>query len=78
MKVVYYSSTSFSDTDFPLIREYQKKGIDVYFLIHLAPYNKRSTLIDIKTLINKPAILPASDYNEFDIYKDYIPASTSR
>lgn len=75
MKVVYYSSTSFSDTDFPLIREYQKKGIDVYFLIHLAPYNKRSTLIDIKTLINKPAILPASDYNEFDIYKDYIDLS---
>ena len=72
MKVVYYSSTSFSDTDFPLIREYQKKGIDVYFLIHLAPYNKRSTLIDIKTLINKPAILPASAYKEFDIYKEYI------
>lgn len=72
MKVVYYSSTSFSDTDFPLIREYQNKGIDVYFLIHLAPYNKRSTLIDIKTLINKPAILPASDYKEFEIYKEYI------
>lgn len=75
MKVVYYSSTSFSDTDFPLIREYQKKGVDVYFLIHLAPYNKRSTLVDIKTLINKPAILPASDYEEFDVYKDYIDLS---
>ena len=72
MKVVYYSSTSFSDTDFPLIREYQKKGIDVYFLIHLAPHNKRSTLIDIKKLINKPAILPASAYKEFVIYKEYI------
>ena len=75
MKVVYYSSTSFSDTDFPLIHEYQKKGIDVYFLIHLAPYNKRSTLIDIKTLINKPVILPASEYKEFGIYKDYIDLS---
>lgn len=75
MKVVYFSSTSFSDTDFPLIHEYQKKGIDVYFLIHLAPYNKRSTLIDIKTLINKPAILPASEYKEIGIYKDYIDLS---
>lgn len=75
MKVVYYSSTSFADTDFPLIREYQRLGVDVYFLIYLAPHNKRSTLIDIKSLIGKPAILHASEYKEFDVYKDYVDLS---
>lgn len=48
MKIVYYSSTFFADSDFPLIRECQKLGLDVYFLIQLAPFSKRSTLIDIK------------------------------
>ena len=75
MKIVYYSSTFFADSDFPLIREYQKLGLDVYFLIQLAPFSKRSTLIDIKKMINKPAILHASDYPEFVIYKDYIDLS---
>ena len=75
MKVVYYSSTSFADTDFPLIREYQRLGVDVYFLIYLAPHNKRSTLIDIKSLIGNPAILHASEYKEFDVYKDYVDLS---
>lgn len=72
MKVVYFSSTFFADTDFPLIREYQRLGLDVYYLIHVAPFSKRSTLIDIEKLINKPAILPATDYNEFKIYSNYI------
>ena len=46
MKIVYYSTPSFADCDFPLIREYQKRGIDVYFLIKLTPYNRNSTLIN--------------------------------
>lgn len=75
MKIVYYSSTFFADSDFPLIREYQKLGLDVYFLIQLAPFSKRSTLIDIKKMINKPTILHASDYSEFEVYKDYIDLS---
>lgn len=72
MKLLYYSSTFFADTDFPLIKELQGMGIDVYYLIELAPYSKRSTLIDIKKQINKSAILKASMYKEFCLYGDYI------
>lgn len=72
MKLLYYSSTFFADTDFPLIKELQGIGIDVYYLIELAPYSKRSTLIDIKEQINKSAILKASVYKEFGLYGDYI------
>lgn len=72
MKLLYYSSTFFADTDFPLIRELQKVGIDVYYIIELAPYSKRSTLIDINEQINKSAILKASVYEEFILYGNYI------
>lgn len=75
MRVVFYSSTSFADTDFPLIREYQARGIDVYYFIQLAPHSKRSTLVDIAKQIPQSAILPASDYKEFDVYKDYLDLS---
>lgn len=75
MKVVFYSSTSYADTDFPLIKEYQRRGVDVYYLIQLAPHNKRSTLIDIDKQISKSAILPASNYKEFNVYKDYLDLS---
>lgn len=75
MKVVFYSSTSYADTDFPLIKEYQRRGVDVYYLIQLAPHNKRSTLIDIDKQIPISAILPASNYKEFDVYKDYLDLS---
>lgn len=72
MKLLYYSSTFFVDSDFPLIKELQKAGIDVYYIIELAPFSKRSTLIDIKEQIDKSAILKASEYKEFTLYGDYI------
>lgn len=72
MRLLYYSSTFFADTDFPLIREFQRAGIDVYYIIELAPFSKRSTLIDIKEQAKQSAILKASAYKEFALYGDYI------
>ena len=47
MRLLYYSTPSFADCDFPLIKEYMEKGIDVLYLIKLTPYNCHSTLINI-------------------------------
>ena len=44
MRLLYYSTPSFADCDFPLIKEYMEKGIDVLYLIKLTPYNCHSTL----------------------------------
>lgn len=75
MRVVILSSTHFADTDFPIVKEYQKRDVDVYYLIHLAPHSKRSTLVDIKNQVYTSDIIHASDYKEFNVYKNYIDLS---
>ncbi len=72
MKVVYYSKPFFADADFPLIREFQQKGIEIYYILDLAPFSKKSTLIDIKEQIQESAIIKAERYAEFNEYKDYL------
>lgn len=72
MKIAYITSSSFLDFDFPLVREYQRQGHEVYVFIDLPCYALRTTLVDIKEQIQKDAILPASDYTEFRVYGDYI------
>lgn len=37
MRLLYYSTPSFADCDFPLIKEYMEKGIDVLYLIKRKP-----------------------------------------
>ncbi len=75
MKILYLSSTSFADCDFPLIKAFQEKGYDVTYLITLTPYNKKRTLFNIKEQIPENAIIPISRYNEFYPYKKYMDMS---
>ena len=70
--MVYYSTPCFADCDFPLIREFQKKGIDVYFLIKLTPYNRCSTLINIKKQIPINGIFKFNEYAESHIFTNYL------
>ncbi len=72
MRIVYYSTPSFADCDFPLIREFQKKGVDIFFLIKLTPYNRCSTLINIKKQIPVNGIFKFSEYTESHIFADYL------
>lgn len=72
MKILFISVTPFADCDFPLIREYQRKGIDVTYLILLPPFFLRSTLFDIKKQIPKTGIFPATDYAEIREYEAYM------
>lgn len=75
MKIVYLSSASFADSDFPLIREYQNQGHDVYFFIDLPCYMLRSTIITIKEQIPHYGIFKATEYKEFDLFRDYMDLS---
>lgn len=72
MRIVYFSFASFTDCDFPLIRELQRKKYDVRYFFPLNGYNNRQGLLDIKTKKHKKGIYKASEYPELSIYKDYI------
>ena len=72
MRILYISSPFFADCDFPLIKEYQSKGLDVKYLILLPPYALRSTLIDIKEQISRTDIFLSTAYEEFKKYDSYL------
>ena len=72
MRILYLSSPPYADCDFPLIKEFQKMGHEVFYLIDLPPYFLHTTLIDIKEQIRENGILKASVYKEFLIYKNYL------
>lgn len=75
MKILYISTPFFADCDFPLIKSLQAKGVNITYLILLAPYSLRSTLIDIKEQINDTAIFPATRYPELKVYEQYMDMS---
>ena len=75
MKIAYISSPSFFDCDISLIREFQRKGHDVYWFIKISPYSLKSTCVNIEKQIQVNAILPASEYPEFSIFSSYVDLS---
>lgn len=73
MKVIYLSNLLFTDCDFPLIREMQHRGIDVYYFITIYPYAHRCALLDLKNIYGKNGIYKAKDvYPEFMLYENYL------
>lgn len=72
MRLLYISSPFFADCDFPLIRAFQQKGIDVTCVILLPPYALRSTLFNIQEQLPQTGIFPASVYPEIRVYADYL------
>lgn len=72
MKVLYYSSTSFIDCDFPLVKALIRKGIDVYYLIHVAPYSKNTPLFPFRHLKNEYGIFNAREYPEMIKWGEYL------
>lgn len=72
MKLLYISTPAFADCDFPLIKAFQEKGIDVTYVILMAPFSLRSTLVDIKKIYPKTGVFPATVYPELKVYEKYI------
>ncbi|MCF0178715.1 MAG: glycosyltransferase family 4 protein [Bacteroidales bacterium] len=75
MRLIYYSHPYFADCDFPLIREYQRRGIDVWYFMDLSVFGLHYTLVDIKQQLKETDILHASVYTELLEYKSYIDYS---
>ena len=75
MKIAYISSPSFFDCDISLIREFQRKGHEVYWFIKISPYSLKSTCVNIEKQIPVHDILPASEYSEFSIFSSYVDLS---
>lgn len=75
MKILYISTPSFADCDFPLIKAFQQKGLDVTYLILLPCYSLRSTIVDIKKQIQRTGIFLATEYPEFRQYEKYMDMS---
>ena len=71
MKIIYYGSISTTDCDFPLLREFQNKGINVISYFLLANWNKRKGLINATTIRKKDEILKASEVEAFKVYSAY-------
>lgn len=71
MKIVYMGFTGCADSDFPLIRSLQLQGMYVYSYFYICKHNSKSGLFNIK-LRKDDAIIPASQYEELNIYKDYL------
>lgn len=58
MRIVYYSTPAFADCDFPLIRAMRDRGHEVYYIIRVAPFSMKSTIMEIDELDKVSRIVP--------------------
>lgn len=72
MRIIYFSHTFFSDCDFPLIRELERMGHDVYTFYHLSKWELNAGLVEIKKQPMEDKIIKASYIREMEVYKDFV------
>jgi len=72
MKVIYFGAIHSSDSDFPLLKEYSRKGVDWLAYVSLTKYVHKAGLFNIENLIPKTGIFKASVFAEMEPYADYI------
>lgn len=72
MKVIYFGAIHSSDSDFPLLKEYSRKGIDWLAYVSLTKYVHKAGLFNIENLIPKTGLFKASVFAEMAPYADYI------
>lgn len=71
MKIIYFTSFFTTDSDFPLIKEYQKRNVDVVYCLMATRYEKCAGLINLTEKL-KTGIYKASQLQSFYAYKNYI------
>lgn len=73
MKLVYITSTSFIDGDFPLVKHLKEKGVDVYLFILVRSNWLKSTLFNIKDQYPESGIFDSSIYEkEISCFRSYL------
>ena len=48
MKIIYFASFFTTDSDFPLIRKFQEKGVDVIYCLNASRYGNKAGLVNLK------------------------------
>ena len=72
MRIIYYSHTFFSDCDFPLIRELERMGHDVFTFYHLSKWELNAGLVEIKNQPIEDEVIKASKIREMQVYRDFV------
>ena len=72
MRIIYYSQPFFSDCDFPLIRELQKKENKFRVYIPIRPFRIKSGLLNLNKLKKLPGLYHASKFPELKVYQEYL------
>ena len=72
MKIAYIGMVSITDSELPLIRELQKKGIEVICYYPIVGHTYKSGLMDIGDVKKVDGIIKAEAYQAFREYKDYL------
>ena len=75
MKLLYITNPWMADSDFPLIRAYQQKRLDVTVLILMSPNAMAATLFNIKNGLSKTIIVPSAYFPELRLYSQYMDMS---
>lgn len=60
------------DSDLPYLSAQRKIIKELYYIIDLAPYSLKSTVVNIENQFNKSGIFKASIYKELDVFNEYI------
>jgi glycosyltransferase involved in cell wall biosynthesis len=71
MKIVYLSDPSFFDMDLSLTKELFQQT-DLYFILDLPLYSRKSTALNFKTHFRKAGIYPATYFSELEEFSNYI------
>lgn len=74
MKIAYFSNIFFTDSDFPLIREYQRKGIDVSYFINIYEGDLNGGLLSFPHL-PQYGVTKANQYEVFRAYSKFLDLS---
>lgn len=76
MKILFLSSPSFADCDFPYVKELMSQGHEVDYLMMLAPFSAQSsTLFSVNKVLPVDGIIRATDYPEIAEYSSYMDLS---
>lgn len=75
MKIIYFSQPFLTDCDFPLIREMQNQGNDVYCYLCINRGLKAKSILEFDKPLSKFGFFKASQMPEFAKYKDCIDLS---
>lgn len=72
MRLIYISGPQLTDSDFQLIRYFQRHDVNVLYLIRLTDTTLRGGVLDLKKSNLRNGIIRADEVEEMELYKDYL------